>query len=71
LTANTKVDVWSVGVVLLLLLRNELPFTDNDPTFIIDQVCSHFSLHFSTYSNLIHIMFRLSCRSSFNDTLVH
>jgi hypothetical protein len=38
LTANSKADVWSVGVLLLLLLRNELPFTESDPTFFIEQV---------------------------------
>ncbi len=30
--------MWSVGVLLLLLLRNELPFTESDPTFFIEQV---------------------------------
>jgi hypothetical protein len=40
LTANSKADVWSVGVLLLLLLRNELPFTESDPTFFIEQVCA-------------------------------
>ena len=38
LTANAKCDVWALGCVLLLLLRNELPHTDGDPTFTVEQV---------------------------------
>ena len=43
LTANAKVDIWSLGVVLMLLLRNELPYTDSDPTFTVEQARAYMS----------------------------
>ncbi len=45
LNANAKVDVWSVGILLLLLLRNELPYTDAEPAFVLEQYGLLFQRH--------------------------